>query len=265
QGVAHRDLKPANILLSDSGTVPATHDISGWGSQAGLASATLKITDFGLAKLLLVEGQGLTQTNEVLGTPSYMAPEQTTGKTSPAVDVYALGAILYQLLTGRPPFLADTPWATILQVQHEEPVSPSRLQSATPRDLVTICLKCLHKEPHKRYASARALADDLRRFLEGKPILARPVGTLERAAKWVRRRPALAAALVALVVVAALGLAGVVWQFRQTVAALTETEQARDDSRRAHDATKVQLYVNQVGLTQQQLQANHASRAERLL
>lgn len=176
-GIIHRDLKPANILLSKDG-VP-------------------KITDFGLAKRL--NSTDLTATGAILGTPSYMAPEQATGQVkeiSPATDVYALGAILYEMLTGRPPFHADNPWDTIVQVGSEEPVPPRRLQPKVPVELETICLKCLSKRPSQRYASAQALADDLRRWLAGEPIVARPIGPLGRAVKWAHRRPAAAALLV---------------------------------------------------------------------
>src|SRR5262249_50867225 len=140
---------------------------------------------------------------------SYMAPEQAGGKSKPlgpAADIYALGAILYECVTGRPPFKAATMADTLLQVIGDEPVSPSQLQSKTPRDLETICLKCLRKEPAGRYASAEALAEDLRRFQAGEPVQARPVGRLERAAKWAKRRPALAALLgVTLLALVALG------------------------------------------------------------
>src|SRR5262249_40191570 len=149
-----------------------------------------KITDFGLAKRL-DEQSSRTQSGEVVGTPSYMAPEQAGGKKAigPATDVYALGAILYELLTGRPPFKGATALDTVVQVLHEEPVRPGRLRPQLPRDLETICLKCLEKDPAKRYASARELADDLQHFRHGKPIQARPVGPLERGWKWARRRP----------------------------------------------------------------------------
>ena len=154
-GIVHRDLKPSNVLFDRDG-IP-------------------KIVDFGLAKRLEVK-EGPTQTGQVMGTPSYMAPEQARGQireVGPAADVYALGAILYEMLTGRPPFKGTTPEETVWQVVHEEPVPPSRLLSRLPRNLETICLKCLAKEPPKRYASAEALAEDLCRYLAGQTILAR--------------------------------------------------------------------------------------------
>src|SRR5262249_33139831 len=158
----------------------------------------LKITDFGLARCL--DKEGLTQTGDLLGTPGYMAPELTRGAgaeeaAGPAVDVYALGAVLYELLTRRPPFRAATVLETLEQVRSQEPVPPARLQPVVPRDLRTICFKCLQKQPGRRYATAQALAEDLDRFLRGEPIRARPVSRTERQRKWVRRKPALAGLL----------------------------------------------------------------------
>jgi WD40 repeat protein len=204
-GVIHRDLKPANILLQPIGhrctEINADDKPKEDHSSIGVYpfSAVAKITDFGLAKLL--DGDvGQTRSGAVLGTPPYMAPEQAAGKSrdiGPATDVYALGAILYETLTGRPPFQGETPLETLQQVVAEEPVPPSRLRPKLPRDLETICLKCLQKELARRYASAAALADDLQRWLEGRPIRGRRVGVLERAGRWCRRNPMLAAAVAA--------------------------------------------------------------------
>jgi tetratricopeptide (TPR) repeat protein len=196
QGIVHRDLKPANILLVSGGVVSGESS-PGTTHHSPLTTHQPKITDFGLAKHLDA-GAGPTASGDILGTPSYMAPEQALGRTKdigPATDVYALGAILYELLTGRPPFLADTALETVRQVATREPVAPASLQPGVPRDLETICLNCLAKERCRRYASALALADDLHRFLAGEPIRARRVGIGERTVKWARRRPA-AAALV---------------------------------------------------------------------
>jgi WD40 repeat protein/predicted Ser/Thr protein kinase len=196
RGVLHRDLKPSNILL-DVFDEP-------------------RVTDFGLAKLVNQDTE-LTVTGQVLGSPNYMAPEQAAGKFSdsrPQSDIYSLGAILYELLTGRPPFQGETLQSILAQVQSAEPVPPRRLNPGTSADLQTICLKCLQKEPARRYGSAQELADDLERFLEGKPIRARPVSPLERTWLWCRRRPLLAAMSASLVLAVALGVMGILWQWR---------------------------------------------------
>jgi eukaryotic-like serine/threonine-protein kinase len=218
-GIVHRDLKPANILLT--------------GDQSdGGALAALKITDFGLAKKLGEAGQ--TASGQLIGTPSYMAPEQAEGNAKdvgPAADIYALGAILYELLTGRPPFKAATGVETVFQVLREEPAAPSRVNARVPPDLETICLKCLEKEEGKRYGRAGDLAADLGRFLGGEPITARPAGRIERTAKWVKRRP-LPAALIGLSIVFVVSLiVGSVWLWQtvlQLDSALGKADRERD-------------------------------------
>ena len=244
QGIVHRDLKPANILLT--------------------ADGRLKITDFGLARRL-GDDSHQTRTGTIVGTPDYMAPEQARGQAhdaGPLVDQHALGAILYELLTGRPPFRGATPFDTIEQVRTQEPVPPTRLQPKVPRDLETICLKCLQKEPHRRYTDASALADDLDRFLEGRSVLARPISAVERLGRWCRRNPRVAglaaAVLVLLVTVATISTAFAVNLARAHAAAVAAfhrecrksydllsdkqraelaVEQAARETRRAHDQT----------------------------
>jgi WD40 repeat protein len=189
--VAHRDLTPGNLLLTSDGTP--------------------KVADFGLAKLLTGNGAAHTQTGAILGTPSYMAPEQVSGRsaeTGPGTDVYALGAILYECLTGRPPFKAGTPVETLLQVQSMEVLPPSRLLPKVPNDLETICLKCLEKEPRKRYASAGELAEDLRRFLADEPIRARRASVAEHAWRWCRRNRTVAILATSVALLLLLGTVG---------------------------------------------------------
>jgi WD40 repeat protein len=207
QGVIHRDLKPANVLLarSDPGEGVRLGNPDDPGHHEYYQP---KISDFGLAKLLTGVPGVETQSGAIVGTPSYMAPEQAHGKTKdigPATDIYALGAILYELLTGRPPFRAETALETLQQVQAVEPVSPSRLQPKLPRDLETITLKCLAKEPARRYYSAGELAEDLQRWLDGRPIQARPIGVLQRGWRWCRRNPGLAGAVCAATLFLVLG------------------------------------------------------------
>ena len=185
-GIVHRDLKPTNVLYTSDG-VP-------------------KITDFGLAKRIDTD-EGHTESGQIMGSPHYMAPEQARGDSrdvGPAADVYALGAMLYEMLTGRPPFMGETPMETVRQVIDDDPVTPSRLVPRLPRDLETICLKCLNKDPAKRYESAEALADDLDRHLRGEPIRARRTAIWERGAKWARRHP-VAATLMALAATVVVG------------------------------------------------------------
>jgi hypothetical protein len=182
QGIVHRDLKPANILMTADGRP--------------------KITDFGLAKRL-GDDTDHTRSGIIVGTPDYMAPEQARGQADdagPRVDQHALGTILYELLTGRPPFRGSTPADTIEQVRTQEPVPPTRLQPKVPRDLETICLKCLQKESHRRYTDADALADDLDRFLDGRPVLARRISAVEHLGRRCRRNPGIAGLLAAVVV-----------------------------------------------------------------
>jgi WD40 repeat protein/serine/threonine protein kinase len=243
QGIVHRDLKPGNILLQEDlsqrrkGAKEDQEEKAGASSSSSLRSSFAplrlcesssvlpKITDFGLAKHLHGEplpSSSLTQTGEILGTPSYMAPEQASGRGAPigqATDVYALGTILYELLTGRPPFVGVSAVETLLLVRQEEPVPPRRLQPNVPRDLETICLECLHKEPGRRYGSALALAEDLERFLQGETIRARPTSSGERALKWARRRPAVAALSTLSVLLTLLGFGLVLWQWREAEAA----------------------------------------------
>jgi len=243
-GIIHRDLKPANILLA--------RDERSDGSDSSLdppsSSLRPKITDFGLAKR--IGSDKLTRTGDFLGTPNFTAPEQAAGKSDvgPVADVYSLGAILYQTLTGRPPFSGATPLETLDLVRFSDPVPPSRLRPNVPRDLETIALKCLSKDPGKRYPSAAALADDVDRFLQEKAIQARPVGSIEKAIKWCRRRPAMAGmtATIVLLIVASFITVTTLWQ--QAAKARDDEALARADERvqreRAQERSAEVLIVN---------------------
>lgn len=218
RGVLHRDIKPGNILLTESGEP--------------------RLTDFGLSRLIEKEST-LTRTNALLGTPAYMAPEQAqNGTVTTAADVYGLGAVLYELLAGQPPFAGGTSVETIRLLLDTEPRRPSVLNAAVDRDLETICLKCLEKDPGKRYGSAEAFADDLQRFRRGEPVLARSAGSLERAWKWARRHPGLAAAVsIAAVAVVSAAVIATVFSLRlenARAATAALSEQRRSEVARLH-------------------------------
>jgi eukaryotic-like serine/threonine-protein kinase len=265
RGILHRDLKPANILLEwpTDGPPSTVRD-----PQAAIPY----VSDFGLAKRLAGPGTqpaaaDLTQQGMIVGTPDYMAPEQASAKggVSTAADVYSLGAILYECLTGRPPFRAETPLDTLLQIREREPAPPCGLNPRVDRDLETVCLKCLHKEPSQRYRSAEALADDLDRWLRGYPIRARPVGRLERALKWARRRPELATLAVLLVFVFLAGFAGVCWQWGR---AEREWGRAEGEYRKAAElaeAERATAYARAIALAHAEWRAGNAGSAEEIL
>jgi eukaryotic-like serine/threonine-protein kinase len=292
--IIHRDLKPANILLQRDAEALRRDRRAKPGARSGppCEFGVPKITDFGLAKQLDRTASGLTQT--LSGTPAYMSPEQIperAGELPPApitsaTDVYALGVIIYEMLTGRPPFLGTDWVTTLLQVVRRAPVPPRELQPSTPRDLQTICLKCLEKEPLKRYATAEELADDLGRFLDDKPISARPVGILGRIGRWGRRNPVPAASLAALAATGIVSLTAILWEWRNAEAlaksltianfqsderlrrvidAQKRAERASDDARRRGEAERRERYRANIAAAAAALQLQNSETARRAL
>lgn len=300
RGIIHRDLKPANILIADgtwepgakkpatqkqSQTTPASEPpptvvVSKRNFQSGEAKGTVsppstatgdrssrmgpigvaKIADFGLARLM-ESGEGASLDGSIVGTPSYMPPEQargTPGEVGPPADIYSLGAMLYECLTGRPPFCGSSLEAILLMVATRDPVPPRQLQPTLPRDLDTICLKCLHKEPQRRYPSAAALAEDLERFLAGKPVLARPITRWERMVKWARREPREAGLVAGLALILMLLIVAL------TAAWRAETMRVADERQKRREL-EYQLYLTRVGRAYQELAASKPAWAERLL
>jgi WD40 repeat protein len=238
--ILHRDLKPSNVILDEGGEP--------------------HVTDFGLARRLGGDST-LTLTGQVFGSPQFMPPEQASGRRGAVgvqSDVYGLGAVFYHLLTARPPFVGETMETTLAQVLEQEPVAPRLLNASIPRDLETICLKCLEKEPSRRYASAQLLADEIGRFLRGEPILARPVSRPEKVWRWCRRKPALATALGAVVLVAAVGFAGILTQWRRA-----EEQQRNAESNELF--ARQNAYAADMNLAQRALEANDVRLAVSLL
>jgi WD40 repeat protein/serine/threonine protein kinase len=252
RGLIHRDIKPSNLLLDVAGTV--------W------------VTDFGLAKLMDEQGGGLTQTGDVVGTWRYMAPERFSGSCDVRSDLYALGLTLYELLLLRPPFEGAGRLELMENIQTKVPTAPRRIDRQVPRDLETIIQKAIEREPKQRYQTAEAIAEDLRRYLAGEPILARPVTVGERLVKWARRQPAIAALVAAVLLVSAFGLSGIVWQWHRAVVREIEAEHQRDQAHQANQALQTTMerlrrnaYLANINLAQRCWDENNVSRVSELL
>ena len=257
-GVIHRDLKPSNILLFPAESA---------GGPADFKACSPRIADFGLSRQDQ-ESSDATRTGTIMGTPCYMAPEQAHGlrnASGPAVDIYALGAIGYELLTGRPPFRGETDIDTLRQVCADEPVHPQALRPKLPGDLATICLKCLEKEPARRYRSASDLAADLRRFLADEPIVARPISPVARTARLCRRYPVASSLVAALAVTFVVGTAGVIWKWRDAERQRDRAETESADKRTALARAEENLAFYSIVLAERELQANNVFQAERAL
>jgi len=282
RGVFHRDLKPANILLQASGGNGHVGDDDSSerrvravekALQSPLSRLTPRITDFGLAKL--TDETLATVSGSILGTPAYMAPEQASGQSRAStsrVDVYSLGAVLYQLLTGVVPFEGPSPWETLRRVVHEIPAAIRTLVPGIARDLETICLKCLEKEPQLRYASAAELADDLQRFLNHEPILARSASTGELLFRFYRRKPLVSSLALALVLAICTGLVTVFFLWKQSEArririeqALVETAEASQLAQQQQKTSQRLLYLNSVSLAEKEVSANLAHARDQLV
>jgi len=254
RGVVHRDLKPANVLVG--GPDWGQHD-----DAPPRPGETLKIADFGLARYCNADPDR-TRAGWIVGTPAYMAPEQAAGNSrliGPPVDIWALGAILYECLTGRPPFQGATALETLDQVREHDPVPPRRLAPNVPRDLETVCLKCLHKDPRRRYRTATGLARDLERFLAGKPVLARRPTPTEHASRWVRRNPLLATILLSCLTGLLLLVAGAIWHTLRLEATLASEAEAKADLQ----GKQAELEAREAQLRQYRYTA-HIQQAQRL-
>jgi serine/threonine-protein kinase len=244
RGILHRDLKPSNILLDQDGQP--------------------HVSDFGLAKRMEADGS-LTQTGAIVGTPQYMAPEQTRGckgAVTTATDVYGLGAVLYALLTGRPPFRGETVLETLEQVRDREPEPPRRINAKVDRDLETICLKCLAKDPVRRYGSAEAVAEDLERWLSGEPVAARPPGWAERVGRWMRRHRSLVLSATAFLLLALVGLTAALVRIAHEQ---TQTAQARDEALERERSLRRLVYGQDIQLASQALREAELERMRELL